>query len=265
MKSKKVFAAMLCAICCIIVVLIGCESEGVAREVIRRSEGVTREEVVREAAFYGKRWLVIGDSISESNFHTQKNYHTYVSEWLHMEVVNVAASGTGFNYAFQGNGGWLSEMENYPVDIDIITIMGGLNDRHYAVGAYGDETEHTFYGSLKLFFDKLIEKYPNTPIGVITSTPRLYCWGERGEYVEHINAVITMSGEYSLPVLDLYRSSGLRPWNEDNNKEYFSHIDSTTQRKNETGDGVHLNDKGHLLVAYKVYDFMLANLIPTAK
>lgn len=106
------------------------------------------------------------------------------------------------------------------------------------------------YGALKAFYDGMIEKYPNTPIGVITSTPRDYSWGKNGEFTPHVNAVIDMAEHYSLPLLDLYRCSGLRPWNPINNKEYFSCSSSPT------GDGVHPNDKGQLVMAHKIYDFI---------
>ena len=41
-------------------------------------------------------WLVIGDSISEHNFHSEHNYDEYVSAMLDVDVVNVATGGTGY-------------------------------------------------------------------------------------------------------------------------------------------------------------------------
>lgn len=202
--------------------------------------------------FTGKRWLTIGDSITEKNFRATKNYHDYIKEWLGCEVINVAASGTGYIHEFQGVKGWLDRLPTFPSEseVDFITVMGALNDRHHPVGEFGSTDTTELYGALKAFYDGMIEKYPNTPIGVITSTPRDYSWGKNGEFTPHVNAVIDMAEHYSLPLLDLYRCSGLRPWNPINNKEYFSCSSSPT------GDGVHPNDKGQLVMAHKIYDFI---------
>lgn len=183
--------------------------------------GYSREQTESSPILEGKIWLVIGDSISEHNFRAEKNYDEYISDWTGVRVINVAASGTGYIHAFQGVDSWLDRIDTFPEDVDFITIMGGLNDRHYPVGEQFDTDLGTLYGGLYEFYDRLIEKYPTTPIGVITSTPRYYCYGEDGEFVEHIDAVIDVAGHYSLPVLDLYRNSGLRPWNAENNKAFF--------------------------------------------
>lgn len=202
--------------------------------------------------FKGKKWLTIGDSITEKNFRATKNYHDYIKEWLECEVVNVAVSGTGYIHEFNGVKGWLDRLPTFPDEneVDFITVMGALNDRHHPIGEFGSEDKTELYGALKLFYEGMIEKYPNTPIGIITSTPREYSWGKNGEFTPHVDAVIEMAQHYSLPVLDLYRFSGLRPWNTTNNKEYFSCQSSPD------GDGVHPNEKGQLLMAYKIYEFI---------
>lgn len=201
-------------------------------------------------SFSGKKWLVIGDSISEENYRADINYHKYIAEWLGITVVNVAASGTGYIHPFNSVPSWLDRVSTFPLDVDFVTVMGALNDREHAVGAFGDTTSDTLYGGLKLFYDAMIAKYPNIPIGVITSTPREYCWGENGQYVGHVNAVIEMARHYSLPLLDLYRVSGFRPYNADNKLEYFSCEAAPS------GDGVHPNTAGQLLMAYKILDFV---------
>ncbi len=208
-------------------------------------------EKVSELPHKNLRWLVIGDSITASGLGVEKKYHDYVKGWLDCTVINVGAAGTGYINEFHGVKGWLDRVESFPCasEIDFITIMGALNDRHHAVGDYGSLIPHNLYGALRLFYDKMLDKYPLTPIGVITSTPRIYCWGESGEFIKHINAVVKMANEYSLPLLDLYRCSGLRPWIESNNKAYF-----------DKADGVHPNILGHEIIAKKVYPF-ISNLL----
>jgi lysophospholipase L1-like esterase len=201
-----------------------------------------------------KKWLVIGDSITEKNYRSSYNYHDYVSDWLNLEVVNFGASGTGYINDFNGVSSWIDRINAYPKDMDLITIMGALNDRNSVVGSFHDNDRTTLYGGLHIFYKNMIKKYPTVPIGVITSTPRIYCWGNNGKYVSHIDAVIEVGKHYSLPILDLYRCSGLRPWNKVNNKTLFS------CKRSPEGDGVHLNDKGQLIVGYKVYAFIKNSL-----
>lgn len=204
-----------------------------------------------------KTWLVIGDSISEYNFRVKngRNYVYYVSGRFNCKVVNVAASGTGYITEHEGVKSWIERISEFPKEVDFITVFGALNDRSKDVGSFEDEQNDTFYGGLHTFYKKLISKYPTVPIGVITSTPRNYCWGETGEFAEHVRAVIRVANHYSLPVLDLYSCSGLRPWNRKNNKRFFSCEFSPC------GDGVHLNEEGHKVIASKIFWFIKKELL----
>jgi lysophospholipase L1-like esterase len=57
-------------------------------------------------------------------------------------------------------------------------------------------------------------------------------------------------------VLDLYRLSGLRPLIDENSANYYSFEGEAT------GDGVHLNNEGQMLIAQKIYRFIVKDLIP---
>ncbi len=197
-----------------------------------------------------KVWLVVGDSISEHNTHAEHNYDEYVSEMLDLEVVNVAVGGTGYLKDYRDAGPWDSYIQDWPENVDIITVMGGLNDSGFALGEFNDEDIDTLYGALRQFYEDLINQYPCTPIGVITSPPRANSWGENGPDVSIINAILRVAENYSLPTLDLYRRSGLRPWNTLNNREYFS------SQKYPDGDGIHPNAKGQKVIASKVAAFI---------
>ena len=207
------------------------------------------------ADHYGKKWLFIGDSITEHNFRATKNYDQFLAEWLGIVSVNRGMSGTGVTYPFQGNPSWLDDMANYPTDVDYISVMGALNDRHTPLGEWGDRGTDTVYGGVWNYFDKLISKYPNKPIIYITSTPRDYSYGVDGQYTAWVDAFIKTAHNFSIPVLDLYRESGLRPWNASNNKTYFSCGSAPN------GDGVHPNELGQELMAKKIIDFANAHLL----
>lgn len=200
-------------------------------------------------------WLVVGDSISEHNLSADHNYDQYVAQMLDLDVVNVAVGGTGYLKTYKQHGSWINDMPEWPEDVDLITVMGGLNDSGFPLGELNCDDVDTVYGELKEFYETLISLYPCTPIGVITSTPRAESYGENGPDVAIIDAVLQVAHNYSLPTLDLYRNSGLRPWNEDNNKQYFS------TPGNPDGDGIHLNGAGQKLIAAKVAAFIRDNLL----
>jgi len=221
------------------------------------SQAVSSEDATDAREYFaGKVWLVIGDSLSLPNVVTEKSYVDYVAEWLGVEVINLAKSGTGYTRAFNGNTSWLDAMDTYPDpdDVDFITILGALNDFEIELGNFGDADTSTMYGSLFTYYYNLTKKYPDTPIGVITSPPRAISWGETGNYIGHINAVTEIAQAYSLPVLDLYRTSDLLIWYYEDKEDYFSYEGSPE------GDGTHLNSEGQLLIANKIYDFIVNNL-----
>lgn len=203
----------------------------------------------------GKKWLFIGDSITEHNFRATKNYDEYLQDWLGIVPTNLGMSGTGVTYPFGGNPSWLDKMQEYPEDVDVISVMGALNDRHTTLGQWGDRGTDTVYGGVWNYFNNLINKYPNKPIIYITSTPREYSYGVDGQYTDWVDAFIKTAHNFSIPVLDLYRNSGLRPWNATHNAEYFSCSAAPT------GDGVHPNEKGQKLIALKIAEFAKQYLV----
>lgn len=202
----------------------------------------------------GKKWLFVGDSITEHNFRATKNYDQYLQDMLGITPINVGMSGTGVTHPSGDNPCWLDKLAEYPDDVDGISVFGGLNDRHTALGQWGDRGTDTVYGGVWNYFNNLIAKYPNKPIIYITSTPREYSYGVDGQYTAWVDAFIKTAENFSIPVLDLYRHSGLRPYNATNNAEYFSCSDAPN------GDGVHPNEKGQKLIALKIKDFALQYL-----
>lgn len=217
----------------------------------------------------GKNILFIGDSITEKNYRTAKNYHDYLAEWFGFENINKGVSGTGYMDNETFGLGWYNKLLNgfYPsTGVDGIVIMGAINDRYHSVGTYGDSTATTLFGTLKLMYEELITRYPKIPILIITSTPRRYSYGDSGNdgtlanYHGHVDAVIQMAKEYSFPCFDLYRNSGLRPWNATNNTEYFTADGTGVETGPRDADGVHPNSKGHKIMAQKLFEFINSGL-----
>ena len=43
-----------------------------------------------------KKWVVVGDSLTEKNNRATKNYHDYISEEVGINVINMGVGGTGY-------------------------------------------------------------------------------------------------------------------------------------------------------------------------
>lgn len=220
--------------------------------------------------FANMRVLVTGDSITEKNFRCNKNWHDYLKEWYGWsKVYNDGRSGSGL----VKNTGIVYRLPNWKTnyggieDIDMILIMGNMNDGTSGetglpewLGSFEDQDESmktsSLYGALHYTCQQILSMYPNIPVGFITSQPRSQvgdqgkCWGRDGWFEKWVDAINEVCGHYSIPVLDLYHNSGLRPWIAENNKKYFSCPDSPN------GDGTHPNDLGQELMARKIYEFI---------
>ena len=144
------------------------------------------------------------------------------------------------------------EMDN---DADIVVVFGGTNDFGHGdapLGTMADRTPDTFYGALHTLYSGLTEKYPRSAIAVVTPLHRVGEDNPRGDgskpedgallktYVEIIREVAEY---YSLPVLDLYKESGLQP-------------NVPIIRKMYIPDGLHPNDEGHIILADKIARFI---------
>lgn len=206
----------------------------------------------------GKKWCVIGDSITEVNFRTNYNYHYYVAKSVeNMTVYNYGISGSGF-YNRSGVASTITQ-----TDIDILTVFFGTNDwanvesNNKQLGTFLDTGTTTVSGCINTLLSDLIAKFPTKIIGVFTPLPRLTNWGSnaaantQGYTLEQLsNLIIQYAKHYSLPYLDLYHESNLPVWNSDANAYYF------TAPSLSAPDGLHPNDAGHKVIAGKVKAFL---------
>lgn len=150
---------------------------------------------------------------------------------------------------------FLSRVAEMEQDADYIIVFGGTNDFGHGdapLGTMFDRNEYTFYGALHLLYTALIEKYPTAKIGIITPLHRCNEDNMRGDggkiqdvatlktYVEIIREVAEY---YSLPVLDLFKNSGIQPKIPVIKEMYMP-------------DGLHPNDAGYEILADKVIKFL---------
>ncbi len=133
---------------------------------------------------------------------------------------------------------------------DIVIVFGGTNDYGHGdapLGMMSDRTEDTFFGALHCLYQSLLEKYPNALIVVLTPLHRekeeqlINEIGIRnvGTLADYVDIIRRVAAYYSLPVLDLYRYSGIQP-------------NETGLRERYAPDGLHPNEAGH----EKIYNLL---------
>ena len=152
------------------------------------------------------------------------------------------------------NKDFLSRVPEMDDDADIAIVFGGTNDFGHGdvpIGETCDRTPYTFYGALHCLYTALIEKYPSAVIAVFTPLHRinedapngLNEGSGKGTLKEYVNIIREVAEYYSLPVLDLYKESGLQPKVPIIQQKYIP-------------DGLHPNDDGNAILAHKIACFL---------
>lgn len=149
---------------------------------------------------------------------------------------------------------FVSRVPEMDADADIVVVFGGTNDFGHGdapIGTMSDRTPYTFYGALHCLYTALIEKYPDVPIVVLTPLHRItedIPTGDNkpapvGTLKEYVNIIREVAEYYSLPVLDLFKESGLQPKIPVIQQKYVP-------------DGLHPNDAGNEILAHKIVRFL---------
>ncbi|MFV5349049.1 SGNH/GDSL hydrolase family protein [Acinetobacter baumannii] len=204
----------------------------------------------------GKRWIAIGDSITEKNSRANKNYHDFIREDVGgMTVYNKGISGSGFHDRMDV-ANTLTEQTDY------ITILWGTNDwglvrNTYPLGTFLSNDTNTISGRINSCLSQLITKYPLAKIAIISALPRLDNYGSNAApnsvgytLKQHVDLLAQYAAHYSLPFLDLYGSSNLPVWVPAANDYYFTAPGASSP------DGLHPNDAGQRLMADKIKVFL---------
>lgn len=218
----------------------------------------------------GLKIIYLGDSITEgvgaSSFDTV--YHSILKKEAKLkETISYGVSGTRF--ALQKNADKNAEekfldansfskrFQMMDDDADIVVVFGGTNDFGHGdapLGGFDDRTPETFYGACHYLFSGLIKKYLGKPIIIMTPLHRT----DETKYIEsdnvssgyrtlseYVNVIREVAEFYSLPVCDLYATSGLQPLIKEIQETYIP-------------DGLHPNDNGNAVIAHKLKMFLEA-------
>lgn len=202
-------------------------------------------------SYSGKKWVCIGDSLTENNFRTTKNYHEYVAEKTGIIVDNKGMSGSGYKRSEDNGKAFYQTARYIPTDADVVTIFGSGNDLAHidALGTITDTGTATICGCINMTINNIIAVKPDVSLGIISPTP----WVNyppsvsNNDMARYTDALRQICEYRSIPFLDLYHSSNLRPWTEEGRNACYSRDD---------GNGVHPDETGHKLIAARFKTFI---------
>ena len=142
-------------------------------------------------------------------------------------------------------------------DADITVVFGGTNDFGHGdapLGSFDDRTPMTFYGGCHLLMQTLLERFPDQLIVIMTPIHRLEedrlvdgaPSADPADHLEsYVNALQQVAAYYALPVLDLFRVSGIQP-------------NVPVIQEKYCPDGLHPSDLGHARIASLLEGFLRA-------
>jgi len=209
----------------------------------------------------GKKVLFLGDSITEGTGTSAPEFH-YPSVFARLSGADVTAYGVGGTRITpqkksSAEPRWdldfIQRADGMREDADVVVVFGGTNDFGHAdtvVGTESDREPTTFYGACHTLFRKLLTKYSDATIVVMTPLHRTSendLINEIGLPREPLSTYVTalrnVATYYSLPVCDLYNVSGLQPNVPVIQQKYMP-------------DGLHPNDAGAARIAERLYGFL---------
>ena len=211
----------------------------------------------------GKKINILGDSITEGSGASSvcNRFADLLAKDTGAVVCNYGIGGT--RYARQSvpsenprhDLDFCTRAVEMEPDADIVLVFGGTNDYGHGdapIGTPDDRTPETFYGAAHYLYKTLRERYVNSDIIVFTPLHRccennVFGDGSKKEAGEPLRRYVEIIREvaeyYSLPVLDLYKNSGMQP-----------EVDII--RETFMPDGLHPNDAGYRRLADTVISYL---------
>ena len=199
----------------------------------------------------GKVWLTLGDSITKAN-----GYQPIVKEKLGFSIVENKGINGQTMAKQKTNQSTYSIGKNIDYkEYDLVTIFIGTNDYRYnkRIGEIEENNkkiynESTFIGSYQMLIERILMSNPYIDIVLITPLQRTkdgFDINHKNEVnsklIDYVDAIKSLGQKYSLPVLDLYSTSGFT-------KQTMSIY---------TRDNLHPNKIGYEKIAEKIWRFLL--------
>lgn len=214
-------------------------------------------KIVTLKKWSGLKWACIGDSLTATNAMTTKHYYDYVADYTGIIPVNLGKNGTGYAKASGSGEAYYNRMSDVPTDSDVVTIFGSFNDLTSGLefGTEDDTGITTIGGCINTTISNLQARIPLVNLGIVAPTP----WDTtRPNFVETSNAykyynlLKRICERRSIPFLDLWYHSGLRPWDADFREVAYS---------KDGGSGTHPDENGHKIIAPHFESFLESLLL----
>lgn len=187
----------------------------------------------------------LGDSITEGPIY--KGYTSYVdilSARTGITARNYGITSSRITYKSDRTDAFCTRYTNMDDNADVVIVFGGTNDHtDVPLGTWGDSTNDTLNGAIKILIEGLLTKYAGKAIGFVIPLPKIGNIGDTGTLKNYVDAIKYACKQYSVPVLDLYTQSGLAP-------------NLAIQRTILMPDGLHPNYTGQELISYKIEAFI---------
>ena len=212
-----------------------------------------------------KKIVFLGDSITEGHGvnNPENRFVDRIAASTGAICKNFGISGTRIakqtipSHNERYDSDFISRVDDLDADANIVVVFGGTNDWGHGdakIGSFENHDPYTFYGALHTLYTSLIEKYPSSQIVMLTPLHRI---GEAGPIVredmpqsnktaslkDYVNIIREVAEFYSIPVLDLFKTSGIQPAIPVITEKYIP-------------DGLHPNDDGHALLANRIIKFL---------
>ena len=208
----------------------------------------------------------LGDSITYGvgTSNSRNNYEGYRFPDLFAKM----SGATAYNYGVSGTriakqsepipgepeaGHYILRVDKMEPDLDVVVVFGGTNDFGHGdapLGDFSSRGDDTFYGAMHSLIIKLVNKYPYATIVFLTPLHRsreestVNAFGKPCVPLrEYVKAIREVAEYYSLPILDLYKNSGLQPSIDIIRELYLP-------------DGLHPSDLGAQKIAKMLYSFL---------
>lgn len=186
--------------------------------------------------YHGKKLSIFGDSVTECSGSFTLDNGVEGSEWSILvqnhfgfrEVANCGMGGTTVCNLGENSMSHDNRINAIPLDSDVITFMGGINDwlQWQPVGAF--DIQDGYYYALMTVAEKLTTRFPTAKIFWMTPTYGLTL--ENGELMEinpgtrinlyeYVKAMREVAKRYGFPLIDLYGECG---WNRFNAHIYLN-------------------------------------------
>jgi len=179
----------------------------------------------------GKKIAFLGDSIT-------KGVGTSSEDHVYWRVLERETGAQCFGYGISGtryarqrvpspepsyDWNFASRVDEMIPDADIVVVFGGVNDFGHGDAPFGcqqDRTEDTFCGAVHQLIEKLIIRYPQSQLVVMTPMHTVsedeVEWNSFGvrrctRLECYVDAIREAAAYYGIPVLDMFRTSSIQP------------------------------------------------------